>query len=501
MGSFNIIGSYSGIDMATIDQMIEAEKSKGVQFTKRKDKIEREQGAWKDIGSRLKALGQKNNLLKKASTYQSRIVKSNVKNSSNLSVTAGNRAQVGKYKITVNKLATSSKLVGTGINSDGNVDFIPTKDDQKLIDQKINIQEKSTLTFVTAGLEKDENGELIPTEFNIDINADDSLRDIIGKINSETKDSGIEANLIGNRLILKDNNMGERDIKITSNDLAKKLGFGLGNNQEISIENAGTNSKLGQQSEITVNDIEIIRDSNQITDAVDGLTIDLLEAGQTETVTVSNNNGKTVDAVKDFIDQYNSVMNFIEKQTDVGSPTEENNKTGALVGEGSIMRLQSGLRSELMKAVDIGAEKKLTASKIGIEIDRYGVATLDEGKLSEALQEDPANVARFFYQPETVETNNEIGTKQAASNNKGVSELLDNFIETYTSKSKGIISTKNKSYDRMVKDINRQIETFDARIEKKRDRYIKQFTALDQAMMQAESQMDYLYTQMGMGEN
>ncbi len=42
MSSINFMGSYSGIDMSVIDQLVEAERAKGVKFTNQKQKIERE---------------------------------------------------------------------------------------------------------------------------------------------------------------------------------------------------------------------------------------------------------------------------------------------------------------------------------------------------------------------------------------------------------------------------------------------------------------------------
>ena len=38
------------------------------------------------------------------------------------------------------------------------------------------------------------------------------------------------------------------------------------------------------------------------------------------------------------------------------------------------------------------------------------------------------------------------------------------------------------------------------RLEAKKARYIKEFTALDTAMMQAESQLEMMYSQLGMGQ-
>lgn len=52
----------------------------------------------------------------------------------------------------------------------------------------------------------------------------------------------------------------------------------------------------------------------------------------------------------------------------------------------------------------------------------------------------------------------------------------------------------------MIKDVDSRISQFEDRLEAKKARYIKEFTALDTAMMQAESQLEMMYSQLGMGQ-
>lgn len=496
MSNFNIMGSYSGIDMSVIDQMIEAEKSKGVQFTNRKDKIEREQGAWKDVGSRLTSLSQKTDVLSRRDTFESRTVKSSATGNASVSVTAGNSAPVGAYRIHVNQLATSSRVTGGRINLDTTDEAEKKKNP---IDRDLKIEGKFSFTTDDLGLDKD-NKE-ISKVFKIDIKQGDSLRKISENINAKTEESGIRASIVDNRLILTDTKMGDREITINFEDpnndnLATELGFV--ENPKDKDGKPYSQLEKGQGAIFTIDGLEIERNTNRISDAIEGMAFTLTSKhadGESELITVTNNTQKGVDAVKEFVDQYNSVMNFIQTQTDVGTPSEDSNTTGALVGEGSIMRLQSGLRSLLTSRIAGDSDIK-AASDIGITTDRYGVASLDEAKLNEVLREDPESVARFFYKPEAIDVGDTTPSGKIADQTKGMSELFKNLVETYTSTTKGIISTKNKSYERMVKDINEQIETFNERIDKKRARYIQQFAALDEAMMRAESQMDYLYSQM-----
>jgi len=475
MTSINLMGAYSGIDMSVIDQLVEAEKAKGTKFTTRKQSIERERSAWKDVNSRLDNLHKKLEALTKTETFETRKVTSNVEDSRALSVTASDDAAIGTYQVKVDKIATSSRLTGSKVATDSIYD---------------NLALEGT-SFEIA------NGDDVTVEIALEAEKEYSLKDIENLINEKTEDSGIQASIIDSRLVLTDTVYGERKIEVNDSTLASELGL------SGTVENAAVLSN-GQLAKFTVNGVEIMADSNQVDDVVEGLTFNLNnehQSGMSETITVSQDAEKTTEAVKEFVEQYNSTMNFISDQMDVGDPSAEGNSAGALAGDGTLMRLQSSLRSILTGAVTKGETGDIRSIEdLGIEIDRYGVATFDEAVFKDALQEDPANVARFFYRDAAVQDSAADGAEAAntpKTRKDGVSELLKNFIDTYISSSNGVITNKNATYDRMIKDLDQQIEVFNERVDRKRDRYIQQFTALDIAMMQAQSQLDYMYSQLG----
>ena len=475
MSSINFLGSYSGIDMSVIDQLVEAERAKGVKFTNQKQKIEREKNAWKDINTRLDSLFKNLETLSKKETFESRTVTSNVKESLSLSVNAGKNAAVGEYRVAVEQLAKSTRLTGEQVNVESIYD-------------ELNMN--GEFSFTVEGETPEDK-----ITYKIGVTSKDSLKNIADKINEKTGESGIQASIVDKRIILTDTNMGDRTIEVEKNELSQSLGF----TEEANLDK-------GQSAIFYINGLKIERDTNTISDAIEGLTFKLTNVHQgsdSELITVASDTEKMTQAVTEFVEQYNSLMNQISTQMDVGDPSLEDNKTGALTGDGALMRLQSGLRSLLTRNLegDFSGEIK-NVEDLGITIDRDGIATFDETVFNEVLQNDPTNVARFFYhqetKSETVIEDGEDVTKPRTQKD-GMSELLRNFIDTYISNSSGIISTKNETYDRMLKDINEQIDVFNDRVDKKRDRYIQQFTALDIAMMQAESQLDYLYSQMGMG--
>lgn len=478
MSSINFMGSYSGIDMSVIDQLVEAERAKGVRFTNKKENVEREQNAWKDINTRLDSLFQKLDIMTQKETFESRTVSSNVKESTSLQVVAGENAAEGQYRVQVQQLAESTRLTGSKLNIESIYDALEVEGE---------------FSFTVEGVDGAET-----QTFSIEFAAEDSLKDISTKINEATNgttdDSGIRASIVDNRLVLTDTNMGARELRVTG-EVANSLGLGEG--QAVLDE--------GQDAIFTVDGLEITRNSNSVDDVIEGLTFDLKnvhEGADSEVITIASDIEKTTEAVQDFVEQYNSVMNFIDDQMDIGDPSLEDNTTGALTGDGALMRLQSSLRSLMTQNLEGNFSGNFNnIEDLGITLDREGVATLDTEVFQNAMQEDSANVARFFYQQEVVtDSANEEGVSKSRLEKRGMSELLKNFIDSYISSSGGIISNKNETYDRMIKDINEQIDTFNARVDRKRDRYIQQFTALDIAMMQAESQMSYMYSQLGMDQ-
>lgn len=489
MTSMNIMGTYSGVTMDTVDQLIAAERARGSKFTSQKTKIETEQNAWKDINTRLDSLFKKLEAFSKPETFNSHTVKSSMNDSAMLKVSAGSKAAVGQYRVQVNQLATATTLTGLQVEIGSIYD---------------ELNASGTISFPSTVIEKNEAGEIIAKDpIQINIEEGDSLKVISDKINEQSKDIGVTASIVDKHLILTSTSLGDSKITFESqpdNQLLEKLGL-AGKDDEPDPE-----PKTGQNSIMTINDIEVERSTNSIDDVVEGLTFTLTnkhKTGESEVITVAEDRAKTTQAVKDFVEQYNSTMDFITKQMDVGDPTAEDNKTGSLTGDGTLMRLQSGLRSIMTRNLEgefSGEFKNL--EDIGIELDRYGVATLDEAAFNKALETDATNVAKFFYSPDiAAETNAEGEVTTEAKKQDGISELLRNFIDTYISTSTttpGVIKNKDETYDRMLKDITQQIETFNTRIDRKRERYIQQFTALDIAMMQAESQMDYLYSQLGM---
>lgn len=484
MSAMNIMGTYSGIDMATVEQLIQAESSRGVRFTKQKDTYQKQQTAWKDVNGRLDNLYTKLDNLKKPDTFNSKTV--TVSSEKYVSATANSTATTGEYDLKVKQLATNTRLTGDKLNINS-------------LTEKMDIENTLIIDsgIPAEGTTFDENGKPInTTKFEIEINAEDSLKDIRDKINAETDKSKVKASIVDNRLILTHAEMGEKSLSV-SGGAASSLG----------LEDGKFTFTEGQKALFEIDGLSIEKDSNTITDVLDGVTLNLQKVhsvDESDKISITNNSDKAAETMQELVDQYNSLNSFIDQQISVGDPSAENNKTGTLVGDSSLVRLQSSLRSMFTRNMDTSSESIKNLQDLGVEIDRYGKASFNKEKFVETLEKNPNDVEKFFHNSEIVTTTgvdaDGVETTNTETKLSGFANTARSLVNEYISSSSGIIKTKNDTYDRLIKDVNQRIETFNARIATKREQYIKQFTALDTAMMQAESQLQFMMGQMGGNE-
>ena len=278
-------------------------------------------------------------------------------------------------------------------------------------------------------------------------------------------------------------------IEITAEDNLKDVAAAEG----LEIGSTATTTQ-GQPAIFELDGMKITRDSNSVTDVIDGVTLTLAKKNEEHvTLSLANDTSKVVDAVQGLVDQYNSLMSFIDDNLTVGDPSSENNKTGTLVGDSALTRLQTQLRNLITIPAVSGS--KLTASKLGIStVDNDGTLGLDTTKLKEALAEDPAAVKSFFYASTKIKEADGTASTKETGYTLALKELANSYVVN-TSANKGIIATKSATYDSTIKDLNKQITRFDDILAMKKERYITMFTKLDSVMMEAENQLSYLSNQ------
>lgn len=470
VSSSSYMGQYTGITSDTIDQLLQSDELRKTVIQNKIDKINTKSQAWTDISTRLSNLTSKLEVLQDEATYQTKKVTSSDDTIATISGTSD--SMEGSYDLVVKQLATASKLTGGVVSKSDGTTKISTKD-------ALGYSGKLTITNgATDGSDK-------ALTVEIDVKATDSLKDIANAINNAkdpsdstgTKSAGLKATIVNNQLVVSSEEMGDRTLTI-GGDLKDSLGF------------ANSQTTRGQSAKFTLDGIEMERNSNSPTDVVDGVTLNFKKADATKTITLglTNDTDKELSAVKDFVSQYNSVMSFLSEKMDVGDPSKSDNKTGALAGDSTLISLQSKLQSTVLGGKSVNG---VSASTLGLSVDRNGTLSLDETKFKAQLAKNPNAVKDFFF----VDTSTKYATEKTGT---GYTADFKAVIDRYTSTksgSEGVISLRKSSYQSEIKDYNKQIERITEQIATKRARYVTMFTNLDAAIGNLQSQFSYFQSQ------
>lgn len=470
ISSSSYMGQYTGITSDTIDQLLQSDELRKTVIQNKIDKINTKSQAWTDISTRLGNLTSKLEVLQDAATYQTKKTTSSDDTIATISGTSDSLE--GSYDLVVKQLATSSKITGGVVSKADGTTKISTKD-------ALGYSGKLTITNGAT------DGSDTALTVEIDVKTTDSLKDIANAINNAkdpsdstgTKGAGLKATIVNNQLVISSEEMGDRTLTIGGN-LKDSLGF------------KDSQTTKGQSAKFTLDGIEMERNSNTPTDVVDGVTLNFKKADASKTITLglTNDTDKELSAVKDFVSQYNSVMSFLSEKMDVGDPSKSDNTTGALAGDSTLISLQSKLQSTVLGGKSVNG---VSASTLGLSVDRNGTLSLDETKFKAQLAKNPNAVKDFFF----VDTSSKYSTEKTGT---GYTADFKAVIDRYTSTksgSEGVISLRKSSYQNEIKDYNKQIERITEQIATKRARYVTMFTNLDAAIGSLQSQFSYFQSQ------
>lgn len=273
-----------------------------------------------------------------------------------------------------------------------------------------------------------------------------------------------------------------------------------------------TAGATGQNAAFTLDGVGLEQTSNTFTIAGVSYT---LKAEGTTTVGVATDIDQTVENVKAFIKEYNSMLEAVntevketrykdflpltsEQRADMSEDDiklwEEKAKSGMLRNDSILSNLVSGMRNNFADPVSGVAGKYNSAASIGITTGDYsenGKLYLDEAKLKKALQEDPDAVSQIF------------GSSGDTTSEDGIANRLYDTLKTAMDKIdakagvvRGSADTQSTMY-KELKDYNTRIDTLTDRLADLEDRYYKQFDAMETALNQLNSQATWLQQQMG----
>ena len=216
--------------------------------------------------------------------------------------------------------------------------------------------------------------------------------------------------------------------------------------------------------------------TNTITDAIDGVSITLLDAepGEIFTLTIANDTAATTGRIKNFVDQYNSLSKTITALRGYEPTTK---KAGPMLGDAMLRGIESELRNKLTDTVSGLSGPYQSLASLGITTQKDGTLKLDAAKLDTAIKSNYDGVATLF------------------SSANGVAARLSNAL-TPRLAADAEMDVRSKRLNAKSVELQKSQATLEARMLKVEARYRAQFTALDSLLSKLQGESSFLTQQL-----
>ena len=165
-------------------------------------------------------------------------------------------------------------------------------------------------------------------------------------------------------------------------------------NLGIAQKNLATGNELTQAKDaiFTIDNINASRATNSFTDAISGVTINLLAVGSTS-LSISSDTATIKSNIQAFVKAYNATLDTIDGYSQYDSSS---GKTGPLFGDGTTQGIYDNLVSLTSGTVG-GLPLNLSLlSQVGITLDQNDRLNIDDSALSTQLTTNLTGVAKLF---------------------------------------------------------------------------------------------------------
>jgi len=386
--------SGQGIDVAsTVQQLVAAAEAPEQQWQSEQLSIQSAEGVVNQINTDLSSLLSNVNALQDAGgALQS--VSATSGNSNIVTATATAGASLATHVVTVNNLASTASyysdaagLTTTSTLGSGSFDITTSSGRQ------------------TINLNNQTLGQLATSINNNNL----------GVTASVVTDSA------GAHLVIVANNSGAAGGFTIDDSNDPKLGMTLGSS--------------GKDASINIDGIPISSATDRVTGAIPGVTLQLQSAapGQQVQIQTSADTQAASQAVTDFVNSYNSVIQDLNSQLAVTQNSDGSTSANPLESDGTVSLVQQQLMNFMTQA--FGSDSTYnTLGSLGISMNNDGTLAVDSTQLNAALNGDYSGVLNFFQSTSGFATGLSAQLTQLTDPTEGAFNLdLQGMQSTYSS--------------------------------------------------------------------
>ncbi|MCI2252980.1 flagellar filament capping protein FliD [Domibacillus sp. PGB-M46] len=352
---------------------------------------------------------------------------------------------------------------------------------------------------------------------NFFIQSSDSLNQVISRVNNSNAGVSLVYDSFSDKMSITRKETGNYNGLETDKEMQISGGFDSG---VLHLSNAAEAG--GENAKFTINGLKTERQSN--TFEMSGVSITLKTEFTTAdgpvNLSVSKDSNAIYDNIKGFIDKYNTLIVAISKKTSeeryrTYTPLtddqreqlsdkqqeqwEEKAKSGLLRRDPLLTGVLNSMRSNFSQPVSNSETSAMyqQLATIGITTTANylegGKLEINEAKLKEAINTNPNAVEALFRG----------GSDSSSVGEKGIIhrlyETVNGTMDKLKERAGNSFSTSQQfTLGRQLSTIDNSIDRFEDRLIQVEDRYWKQFTAMEKAMQQANSQSSYLMQQFSM---
>ena len=374
-----------------------------------------------------------------------------------LTVAATKNALPGTYRVEVERLATASKVASAAVGSD----FSSGAGEETFV-VKLGAADAGTEVRIAPG------SDLAST------------RD---QLNAALKDKGISVNIVSNpgtgesRLVYSSSKTGAgEDVIVTGSGNLDALK--VDDTQALNSTDPASAGYITQaaDAEFSIDGLALTSPSNSVTGAIPEVTLELLaksEADKPLTISIGQNTAEVTDAVNKFVEAYNKLIKTSNQLTSV-VPVGDGKEpvVGGLVGDATVRNVLSAVRNQLVNPVNGQGDLRVLAD-LGITTEKDGTLKVDADKLKVAVEGNFEAVGAFF------------------AGETGLMNRLDRSIDGFI-KTGGVLEQRMNGLQSTIKDIDKQKENLNLRIDKVQARLYAQFNAMDMLVGQLKQTSDRL---------
>lgn len=518
-----ITGMASGLDTQSIVQKLMAvEQAPLNKIMQNKQWTQWQQAAYRDMNTKLLDFRNSFQNLRLQSTFQSFKIQSS-DTTKITAVQSGNPSQT-TYSISAAKMfqpATPASVKFT----------------------------KTSFTDTTTALGNGNGFSFNLNDTTINLTDTDNIQTALSKINSQSKTTHVTANYSSSdQSIIFTSDAGYSTIKIdavsnSSNvlniaggtvDLATKTNDFASGNPALPVGNMGSASVPGN---VTINGVNLTFTGN--TFAFDGVQFTLnsdITSGAVN-ITKTPDSDTIFNNIKTFVDKYNEMIATFngkinetknkdyppllddQKKSMTESQItlwENQAKQGVLQNDSILSNLLTSLRKAVYTPVSDPVAGNVnpnfsSLTQIGITPSKdyrdNGKLVIDEAKLKGLLQTNAADVQKLFTK--TFDTGNALDTTLNNSSkyqNGGVAwriyDQVNSTLQQLVAKAGDPnLPIGGSLLDKSLQDINKEITSWQAKLQQKENQYWTQFNAMEQAIQKMNSQSGWISQQLGTSQS